>query len=584
MSAARLRPVPWTQVRIEGGFWLERFETNRTATLPTIYERLRRNGALRAYQWQWNPSGPNRPWRIWVGDAAKWIEAASYTLGTREDARLMRLARNAVRNIIKGQKEDGYLYANPIAPQHRWTNLQELHELYDVGHLIEAAVAYLEGTGRCELLDAMCRCADLLVANFGRGGGKRRGYPGHPEIELALVKLYRATGRERYLELARFFVDERGRRPHYFDLEKQECRRRNIPMRGWISDYSYLQAHRPLREQTEAVGHAVRATYLYCGAADVAVHTGDTELLRACKRLWKSATRRRMYVTGGIGSTAQGEAFTFDYDLPNETAYAETCAAIGLVLFAHAAERQRWFSCACCPPNLARTIAGLGRFIYSQDEGALYVHLYAGSSVSTQLKGCQVRLVQATDYPWRETVEFTVEPSRPLRFTLALRMPGWCRAPSLQLNGRPLRPKPTTRRGYARLTRTWRPGDRVTLTLPMPVERVEANPAVRMDCARVALQRGPIVYCLEEVDNGPNLADIRLPGSAELRALYRPQMLGGAVVIRGRALRRDARAWGRDELYRASRSRLRECRLQAVPYCLWGNREPGEMLVWLRDA
>jgi len=222
----------------------------------------------------------------------------------------MRLARNAVRNIIKGQKEDGYLYANPIAPQHRWTNLQELHELYDVGHLIEAAVAYLEGTGRCELLDAMCRCADLLVANFGRGGGKRRGYPGHPEIELALIKLYRATGRERYLELARFFVDERGRRPHYFDLEKQECRRRNIPMRGWISDYSYLQAHRPLREQTEAVGHAVRATYLYCGAADVAVHTGDTELLRACKRLWKSATRRRMYVTGGIGSTAQGEAFT----------------------------------------------------------------------------------------------------------------------------------------------------------------------------------------------------------------------------------------------------------------------------------
>ena len=634
----KISPVPLARVKIQDVFWKPRMETNRKVTLAHEYQLNKKNGVLTAYQWDWwNPAKGNPPWRIWVGDVPKWLEAVSYSLATHPDARLAALAERVVQGVIKGQKKDGYLYANPLPRDWRWTNLQEKHELYDAGHAMEGAVAYYQATGRRNFLDAMCRYADLLDVTFGREKGKMRGYDGHPEVELALVKLYRATGEKRYLKLAKFFVDERGRKPYYFDLERKALSKRGLATFNWFTPGNYVncQAHKPLRRQEDAVGHSVRALYLYSGAADVAVETGDAELMQACRRLWKSVTRRRMYVIGGAGSTAHGEAFTFDHDLPNETAYAETCANIALVFFAHrmlqteaqseyadvmeralyngvlsgvsldgkrffyanhltvapqaldgahghiAAARQGWFGCACCPPNIARLIASIGQYVCSTSRDGLYVHLYVAGSAQCEVAGRKVAVTQDTRYPWKETVKLTLKPKSPMRFTVALRIPGWCRRAAVKVNGRAVGIARTMKNGYACIRRVWERGDRIELTLPMPVERVEAHPSVRMDCGKVALQRGPVVYCLEEVDNGRALADIFLPRSSKLRAEYKPRLLGGAVVIRGNARRRATAGWD-NRLYRADRSATKTVDIKAVPYCVWANRKPGEMIVWMR--
>ena len=523
----RLSPVPLGQVRIGAPFWTQRIETNRTVTIPLEYEINKKNGVLTAHQWDWwDTSKGKPPWRIIVGDLGKWIEAACYSLTTHPDEKLSELVESAVGSLIQGQKPDGYLYPNPIPREYRWANLQEYHELYEIGHDIEAAVAHYQTTGRRHLLDALCRTADLLVATFGREEGKIPGYDGHPEIELALVKLYRATGRGAYLDLAKFFVDQRGQQPAYFVTETEKIKKMHFELMGWFSDpkeYWYCQAHKPLRRQEEAAGHVVRAMYLYSGAADVAAETGDAELLEVCRRLWRSAARRRMYVIGGVGSSARGEAFTFDYDLPNETAYAETCSNISLALFSHrmlqldadaeyadvmeralyngvlsgisldgrrffyanhltvypgkrleqaasdqvASVRQEWFGCACCPPNIARVIASLGQYAYSTGDDALYVHLYVGGGASCQVGPHKLVVRQQTEYPWKETVRLTVEPETPARFELALRIPGWCRGAKLKVNGQGV--APVARKGYARIRRQWEKGDVVELVLPMPV-------------------------------------------------------------------------------------------------------------------
>ncbi|HOX08121.1 MAG TPA: glycoside hydrolase family 127 protein [Planctomycetota bacterium] len=640
-----LRPVPHNQVKLTDRFWAPRAAVNRRATLPIEHEQCRKTGRIDAFRLDWRPGRPNEPHIFWDSDVAKWMEAAAYSLADHPDRRLEARLEEVIDLVARAQQPDGYLnvHFTIVEPEKRWTNLRDWHELYCAGHLIEAAVAHFQATGRRKFLAVMCRYADHIAKVFGRGRGQKRGYCGHEEIELALVKLYRATGEKRYLDLAKYFVDERGRRPHYFDREAGK--RGDVPAKTakrsayspGDQPYEEWQAHAPVRGQKDAVGHAVRAMYLYSAMADLAAETKDAKLAAACRRLWKSATERRMFITGGVGSARHGERFTFDHDLPNEFAYAETCATIGLAMFAQrmlgleldgrygdvmeralyngipsgvsldgrrffyanplavhpeayrhadqgghvAPERQEWFGCACCPPNIARLLASVGQYVCSQGPGQVAVHLYAAGETKLDLGGRELRLEQSTDYPWDGRVQIAVRSAEPAAFILALRIPGWCRGAKAWLNGRPLQLARLVRRGYAHIRREWRDGDVVRLDLPMPVERVSAHPAVRHDAGRVALQRGPVVYCLEEADNGRDLNAISLPRSARLTARFDPRLLGGVATITARAERESAAGW-ENRLYRAAAPKRRAVRIRAVPYSVWANRRPGEMLVWIR--
>ncbi len=636
-ATQRLQPVSFRQVRIADGFWTPRLDVNRTVTLPHQYRMCQETGRLDAFRLEWKPGMPNPPHIFWDSDVGKWLEAVGYSLATHPDPALEARADEVIEWIAGAQQPDGYLntHFTAVEPDKRWTNLDNLHELYCAGHLMEGAVAYAEATGKRRFLEVMCRYADHIDATFGRARGKKRGYCGHPEIELALVRLHHATGNPRYLKLAQYFIDERGRRPYYFD---QEAVARGEPARtDGATRYAYCQAHVPLREQSEVVGHAVRAFYIYSGMADVAARTGDADLLAACRRLWDDVTLRKLYLTGGIGPAARNEGFTQPYDLPNETAYAETCAAIALVFFAHrmlqiesdaryadvmeralyngvlsgvsldgtsyfyanplasagpppdavnarmaggghTTGRVEWFGCACCPPNLARLLASLGQYVYSTTARAVYVHLYAGGEASMEVAGTTVGLTQATDYPWNGDVRITLSPARPAAFGLLLRIPGWCSRHVIRVNGRPV--TAPISKGYARLRRTWQAGDTVTLALAMPVERVAAHPRVREDTGKVALQRGPLVYCLEACDN-PQVGALLLPRSAKLTARRDPRLLGGIAVIEGRALAADTRGWAGRLYAPAARLKSRAVRFRAVPYFAWANRRPGAMTVWL---
>jgi len=623
-------------VTVHDAFWLPRIETNRTATLPVEYAQCKKTGRLRAWKLNWRHGKGKRPHIFWDSDAAKWIEACAYSLAVKPDGKLGKLVDGVIDDIAAAQRPDGYLnvYYTAVEPDKRWTNLRDRHELYCAGHLMEAAVAYHEATSKRKLLDVMCRYADHIDSTFGRGRGKRRGYPGHEEIELALVKLYRATGRRRYLKLSKYFVDERGRKPHYYDKEARA--RGDDPRNYWPGTYEYNQSHVPVREQSEVVGHAVRAFYLYAGMADVAGETHDAELLAACKRLWADATEHKMYLTGGVGPSGRNEGFTRLYDLPNETAYAETCAAIALVFFAHRMcqieadakyadvmeralyngtisgvsrdgrrffyenrlaawppetdrrlrpgepRRSEWFGCACCPPNIARLIASFGHYVYSAANSAAYVHLYVDSTGQAKIAGRSVTLTQQTEYPWDGEVKITVSVDRPGTFALMLRIPGWCRRHKLTVNGK--RFAAAVRKGYARIRRRWSDGDTVAISLAMPIERIAAHPSVIADAGRAAIQRGPVVYCLEQCDHAADVLSIHLPRKARLTAKFAPGLLGGVTVIEGTALAPAGANW-KGKLYRpASEVRLKPVKIKAVPYCLWDNRRPGAMTVWLPRA
>lgn len=632
-STRRWSPLPFTAVTIDDRFWAPRQRATREQTIAHIYQQCVETGRIAALRPDWAPNEEdtrrNPRWNgamtmFWDSDVAKWIEAASYVLAGHPDPQLDALLDEIAAMLAARQLPDGYLnsWFITVDPAQRFRNLRDWHELYNAGHLIEAAVAHFQATGKRSMLDVLCRYADLIEATFGTAPGQLRGYCGHPEIELALIRLAHATGERRYLDLARYFVDERGRQPHYYDQEA--LARGEQPAAFWARSYEYNQAHRPVREQTEVVGHAVRAAYLYSAMADLAAEDGDAALLAACRSLWRHLTTRRMYVMGGIGTSQHNEGFTSDYDLPNQSAYAETCAAIALVFWAQRMlqiecdrryadvlelalynavlsggsldgtrffydnplasdgthHRQAWFGCPCCPPNLARIFAALGAYIYAHSPDEAVVHLYAQSAARLELGGQPVTLRQATDYPWDGTVRLSVELPAPAEFGLRLRLPGWCRAPRLALNGAPI--EPAVEGGYACLRRTWQNGDALTLDLPMPVERVYAHPAVRADIGRVALQRGPLVYCLEQADHSVPLERIVLPAQAELSVRFAPELLGGVVVVEGPAQALSDAGW-EGRLYGVQPPALQPCALRAIPYYAWDHRAPGAMAVWVGE-
>jgi DUF1680 family protein len=511
------------------------------------------------------------------------------------DAELEKRIDEIIDKIAAAQEADGYLdtYYTLKAPDKKWTDMEK-HEMYCGGHLIEAAVAYKQATGKRKLLDVACRLADHYDSLFGPG--KRHWVEGHEEIELALVKLYRETNDERYWKLAQWLLEERGH-GHGVGMIWEKA--------DWGP--AYCQDDKPVREITHVTGHAVRAMYLYSGMADVAVVNGDQGYIEALDRVWESVVHRNMYITGGIGPSKHNEGFTADYDLPNDTAYCETCASIGMVYWNHRMNllhgdgkyadiveramyngvlsgvslsgdkffyvnplfsngthhRVHWFDCSCCPTNIARFIPSIGNYVYAASEQGIYVNLYVAGTGTVPVKDENVKLTQVTEYPWAGSTRIILDMNKDSDFELNLRYPGWCKSAKILVNGAIVEPI-ILEKGYIKLRREWKPGDAITIEFDMPVERVYSHPRVEANVGKVALQRGPLVYCLEKIDNAFDLREFELSTQTRLVVEHVPDLMDGITVIRGISENGN------------------EC-FTGVPYFSWDNREPGEMEVWLKE-
>ena len=634
MSTSSYAQIPFADVTITSPFWRERLETVLARTIPSQHAKLKEIGILESLKLP-KPVPPltiprnrhNFTMQVfWDSDVGKWIEAASYALAHRRDPAIEVKIDAIVDDLEKAQSPDGYLncWYNEREPENRWTNLRDNHELYNAGHLLEGAVAYFRATGKRRLLDVMERYMDHIAATFGPEQGQKRGYPGHQEIELALVKLYRLTGDKRRLALASYFIDERGRQPHYFTLEA--LARGEDPADFWAKTYEYNQSHIPVREQTKMVGHAVRGMYMASAMADLAFELRDESLKRACEALWRDVTTAQMYVTGGLGPDEANEGFTVPYDLPNETAYAETCASVALAFWAQRMlhldldgryadvmelalyngaltglsregtdyfyanplesrgqhRRWQWHPCPCCAMNVSRLVASVAGYALSKSATGIAFHLYGGFETVTTIDGVLVALREKSDYPWAGDVEIAIDPERPTAFDLKLRVPGWARGATATVNGEPI--ALSGLHGYATIHRTWSKGDVVVLHLPMPAERLYAHPSVRMDVGRVALRRGPLIYCVEEADNpGGSVQSLTLPRAADLRAEWRAELFSGVMTLTGTAKRLVPHD-GESALYSTVPPSAQESELIALPYHLWANRAPGSMAVWIAEA
>lgn len=632
--------IPLKNIRINDSFWSRYIRLVRESTIPYQWATLndRVEGA--------EPSHCIENFRIVAGesqgffkgvvfrdsDVAKWLEAVAYSLETHPDPELEALADETIELIGRAQQPDGYLntYFTIAAPECRWTNLREGHELYTAGHFIEAAVAYHQATGKHHLLDIMCRFADLACRLFLGDGPQMDGYPGHPEIELSLVKLYRETGVQRYLDLARYFIDRRGETPDCFLEERKRDEWRSI---FWdIEEYDplYAQNHMPVRQQGTAEGHAVRAMYLYCAMADIAEETGDESLLQACRRLWDNITQKRMYINGGIGSSGYMERFTTDYDLPLDRCYCETCASVGLALFglrmaqitgeAHYMDgveralyntvtagialdgksffyvnpleiwppacmentslahvkpvRQKWFDVPCCPTNIARTLASLGQYIYFVRGDRLYVNLFAANEADIPMEKGPVHICLSTRFPWENRVELSI--ASPSPFTLAVRIPDYVRRFSLTIDGKPAAVEPQN--GYVLLPLDV--GNSViAVTLDLSAHLVYAHEQVGASAGQAAVMRGPLLYCLEEMDNAGPLSTLKIEGDTTFFESWTEE-LGGAVLLQASGWR--AKSPVTDMLYRNEAPSWGKESLRFLPYCFWGNRTPGEMRTFVR--
>ena len=569
-------------------------------------------------------------------DIAKWLEAVGFSLASKRDPELEKTADEVIDLIADAQQEDGYLdtYFIICEPGRRWQNLCEGHELYTAGHMMEAAVAYYQGTGKRKFLDVVLRLADLICDTFGYEDGQIHGYPGHQEVEIGLLKLYHVTGERKYLEKAKYFIDARGVGENYFLKERSLPGHKNIFPELADYDPKYSQSHLPVREQKTAEGHAVRAVYMYCAMAELAYEYQDAELMEACERLWKNMVTKRMYLTGSIGSSGILERFTADYDLPNDCNYSESCASIGLALFGlrmacitqdasyidiveralyntvlagiaqdgrsffyvnplevwpdnclprtskeHVkAIRQKWFGVACCPPNIARTLASLGQYIYAKSEDRLYINLFVASQMTTQVSGSEVKVELKTRFPFENSYILKVKNVPADGMKLALRIPAYAEKYCITADGQKV--KYQFEKGYALLALST--DVELKVNFAAPARFVRANPAVHADCGKLALVKGPLVYCLEETDNGKNLAALYVEGKAEIHE-ETSEWFGGCTILNFRGKRMEEKQWNENELYGTHPVTLKDVELKAVPYAYWNNRGQGEMTVWMKE-
>jgi len=612
----RYESVPYTHVDITGGFWQHRQQLNREVTAGAVRDRFMDTGRFDAFRMNWREGMPNKPHIFWDSDIAKWMEGVAYILKKGPAPELEQLVEDTISLIEAGQGADGYfnIYFTNIEPSKRF-RMRWAHELYCAGHLIEAAVAYDEATGRDRFLKMMMKYADYIDRVFRVEKAASFATPGHEEIELALVKLYRHTGEERYLTLSKWFVDQRGTWE-------------NEPMDEEEPDRLSNQSHVPVREMTTAEGHSVRASYLYSGMADVARECGDEELFAACRRIFENIAFRRMYITGGTGSTCYQEAFTVDYDLPNNIAYTETCAAIALAYFARrmltmdadslyadvietvlyngflagtsldgkhffysnplaiscrdkrrnrsnkdgrgewlpASQRVEVFSCSCCPPNVTRMFASVGEYLYTTGENRIFLHQYMNSDANVTIGDRILCVHQETDYPCDGAVRVLVENGEGCE--LALRIPGWCRNWTLNVPY-------TLEKGYA-VVRCAGERFEALLSMDMEPELVEANPEVQADAGRAALRRGPVIYCMEEIDNGERLQDTYVDVSLNAETAFSAEFRMPVITVDGWHRPAPDGSW----LYRPVQAELEKKRLKFIPYYAFANRGESDMQVW----
>lgn len=620
---APIKEVSFTNVHIDDGFWAPRIETNRKVSIPSAFHECEVNGRFDNFAIAGGlKKGEHRgDFSFDDTDPYKIIEGASYALAVEYDKALDNYLDSVINLIAAAQEPDGYLTTCVTNKcdrlrgwwgNHKWDKINS-HELYNSGHLIEAAVAHYRATGKRSLLDVAIKNADLVCKTFGLGEGQIKYPSGHPIVEMALAKLYKVTGDKKYLDEAKYFCDEAGR------------------LSNGRKPSPYSQDHLPLTKQDEIVGHAVRAGYFYSGVADVASLTNDTSYFNALDRVWNNMASRKLYITGGIGSRAQGEGFGPDYELNNHTAYCETCAAIANVYWNYRMflatgdakyadvyeralyngvpsgvslsgdrffydnplesmgqhERQKWFGCACCPGNVTRFMASVPHYVYATQADDVLVNLYIQSSADIETANNKVNIRQTTEYPWQGEVKLAVTPEKEGEFALRLRIPGWAQdAPvptdlysftskaskpyELKVNGK--KADVMTGNGYATIKRTWKPGDVVELSLPMEVKRVKAHEAVEDDRGKLAIERGPVMYCLEGCDQADSTVfDKFIPDGTAFAEKYEPELLNGVITLTGKAKK-------------VTDNGVADVDFKAIPYCTWNNRGNHHMAVWIPES
>lgn len=583
-----IEQVDFSHVKIHDNFWSPRLNKHVTATLPVCIDQIEnQTGRIRNFENAAKGEGEHSGIFFDDSDVYKALEGMAYSLINNPDPELEKKADEWIDKFAEAQQPDGYIntFYTLTGLDKRWTNMDK-HEMYCAGHMIEAGVAYYQATGKRKLLDVCIRMADHMMSLFGPG--KRHWVPGHEEIELALVKLYQTTHEEKYLDFAYWLLEERG---HGHGSMGEEGK--------W--DPVYYQDIVPVGELTDISGHAVRCMYLYCGMADVAALKNDTAYIAAMHRLWDDVVLRNMYITGGIGSSKHNEGFTEDYDLPNLDAYCETCASVGMVLWNQRMNqftgdskyidvlersmyngalagislsgdrffyvnpleskgdhhRQEWYGCACCPSQLSRFLPSIGSYIYASSDKALWVNLYIGNDSRVSVDGTDISLKQETNYPWDGSVKLTVSATRPLKKEIRLRIPGWCQTYELKINGKRL--NAPREKGYA-IVKDWQPDDVITLDMDMPVEVIASDPRVKENVGKRALQRGPLVYCMEEVDNPELFDQMVLTPNTTFQTVFASHTLDGVETI-----------LAKNGLQTAT----------FIPYYAWDNRTAGKMKVWI---